>query len=83
MKLLGEFTFLKMEQAKTKDSKTFLTIHLLDENLNSCKFFVFNSDFQNKLISMKLDSYKKIKACLDVSYFKDSWNVSLVDVANG
>lgn len=81
MKLLGEFTFLKMEQGKTKDSKIFYTVHLLDENLNACKFFIFNSDFQRKLSQMKLDSYKKVKACLDVSYFKDTWNVSLADVA--
>lgn len=81
MKLLGEFTFLKMERGQTKENKKdFLIVNLLDEDLNSCRFFVFDEIVMKKLLNKTPSSYKKLNCCIDVSFYKDNWNVALADV---
>lgn len=81
MKLLGEFTFVKIEKGQTKDDKKdFLVVSLLDEELNSCRFFVFNETLMKKLLTKTPDIYKKLSAVLEVSYYKDNWNVNLADI---
>lgn len=90
MKLVGEFSFLKLEKGKTKDEKDYLVISLLDDEMNSCKFFIFNNKDNEvlieKLIKKTPNLYQKIDCVLNVSHYQDKWNVNLIDcdvVSNG
>lgn len=83
MQLLGEFTFLKMEKGKSKDEKEYLIVSLLDDDMNSCKFFVFSNE-QNKNLIKKLiektpNTYQKINCVISASYYKENWNLNLLD----
>lgn len=84
MKLLGEFTFLKLEKGQTKeDKKDYLIVSLLDDEMNSCRFFIFvnkqNEVLVKKLLEKTPNTYQKMNCVLSVSYYKDNWSVNLLD----
>lgn len=90
MQLVGKFNFLKIEKGQTKPKdgepcKNYLIVSLLDDNKNSCRFFVFNNELFTKLINSSFNCYQEVIATLDVSYFKENWNVQLQDlvISNG
>jgi hypothetical protein len=81
MRLIGEFTFLKCEKGVTKESKQeYLIFNFLDDRMDSCRFFVFDSNVINKALKLNLQTYQKLNCVIDFKYFKDSWSPSLLDL---
>lgn len=88
MKYQGNFKFLKVEQMKRKNSeelaeadRTFFVIHLLDEDNNPVRFFVFNKDLMSKIANAGLVSLQDIIVEFTISCGTNGWNVNLVDIA--
>lgn len=80
MRLLGNFSFVKSELGRSKDNKDFLVVSLLDENRDSCRFFVYDKDLIDYIRNANLDFNESVLCCLDVSYFSDSWRVNLKEL---
>ena len=85
MQLVGKFTFLKMEKSHTKPNnngevKDFLLVSLLDDQQNLCRFFIFNQGFMQKLQLSNFKLYQELVGSLDVTFYKDNWNVSLKEL---
>lgn len=81
------FKFLKLEQVKRKNAdelsegeKYFYTIYLLDSKNNPCRFFIFNKDLINKVLSLKLQGLQDVVCNIGVAYSNDSWRVNLLDI---
>lgn len=81
------FKFLKFEQVRRKNAdelaegeKYFYTIQLLDNQNNPCRFFVFNKDLINKIISLKLQGLQDVVCNIGVNYSNDAWRVNLLDI---
>lgn len=85
MKLEKEFTLLKIEskERKTKEGETsvYLIISVLDEELNPCKFFVFNKKVIDEIFEdvQKSKAMSKVLITLNFSYDK-VWNCNVEKV---
>lgn len=80
MKFQSNFTYLKTEQMKTKEGeKNFLVLHLLDDQNNPCRFFIFDSNLMNKIINSNMSGLQDVLVTFTLNYTDKGWNVKIED----
>lgn len=82
MKFVSQCKFLKVELLKSKDkTKEYMLIALLDDEMNSHKFFVFNEDLKKKIVELGLKELDLIDCAFEVQENQDNgWRVNLLDL---
>ena len=74
------FKMLNFELRKRKDSEErFIVLNVLDIKNNPCKFFVFNSDLVDKILSSNFAGLQDVTILFRLS-FSNMWNVNLLDI---
>lgn len=82
MKYQDNFKFLKAEQMKRKDNgNSFLVLHLLDNENNPCRFFIFNADLMNKIVNSQLQGLQEITIAFTLAYGDKGWTVRVDDIS--
>lgn len=85
MKYQDNFKFLKaevMKRRKTEENKTeseFLVLHLLDNENNPCRFFVFSKDLIEKIKSNNYVGLQEVTILFELT-FGQAWNVRFLDI---
>lgn len=86
MKYQENFKFLKadlMKRKKTEENKTeseFMVLHLLDNENNPCRFFVFNKETIEKVKNYGFVGLQDVIISFEL-IFNNNWNVKLIDIA--
>lgn len=86
MKIEKEFTLLKIESKERTDDdenkRTYLIINVLDEDMETCKFFVFKDDLVNEIIKNAngVKAMQKVLIDLNLVYNGRLWNCNLEDI---
>ena len=86
MQIEKEFTLLHITKKNrtTKDNKNqdYLIIDVLDEELNPCKFFVFNEEIVNQILndSANAKALQKVLIKCDFTYNGSLWNCNLIEM---
>ena len=86
MEFQSNFKFLNIQEIARKNiegleenEKTFIKLNLLDYKNNPCSFFVFG-DKKDKILSLNLTGFEDLLCTIGLTYNKDKWNVSLIDI---
>lgn len=80
MEFQENFKMLNFELRKRKDSEErFIVLNVLDIKNNPCKFFVFNSDLVDKIVSSNFVGLQDVTILFRLS-FSNMWNVNLLDI---
>lgn len=86
MKIEKEFTLLKIESKERTDDdenkRTYLIINVLDEDMETCKFFVFKDDLVNEIIknANAVKAMQKVLIDMNLVYNGRLWNCNLEDI---
>lgn len=86
MKIEKEFTLLKIESKERTDDdenkRTYLIINVLDEDMETCKFFVFKDDLVNEIIKNTngVKAMQKVLIDMNLVYNGRLWNCNLEDI---
>ena len=86
MKIEKEFTLLKIESKERTDDDgnitAYLIINLLDEDMETCKFFVFKDDLVNEIIKNAngVKAMQKVLIDMNLIYNGRLWNCNLEDI---
>ncbi|CCZ17443.1 unknown [Clostridium sp. CAG:780] len=86
MKIEKEFTLLKIESKERTDDdenkRTYLIINVLDEDMETCKFFVFKDDLVNEIIKNAngVKAMQKVLIDMNLVYNGRLWNCNLEDI---
>ena len=85
MKYQENFKFLKAESMKRKITETnkteseFLVLHLLDNENNPCRFFVFSKDIIEKIKHSNYMGLQDVSIIFELT-FSNTWGVRLLDI---
>lgn len=86
MKIEKEFTLLKIESKERTDDdenkRTYLIINVLDEDMETCKFFVFKDDLVNEIIKNAngVKAMQKVLIDMNLVYNGRLWNCNLENI---
>lgn len=86
MKLEQSFKFLKAELMKKKKTEenqkeiVFLILHLLDEENNPCRFFVFKEELVNKIVNCNFLGLQDVICTLELKFTNNNWSVNLINI---
>lgn len=85
MKYEANFKFLKYNSMKRKITETnkkeseFIVLHLLDDENNPCRFFVFDEKVIDKIKSRNFVGLEDILVLFELT-FSQNWTVRLLDI---
>ncbi len=87
MEYQEEFKFLNVQVVRRKNAdelkeedRNFLIINLLDNKNNPCRFFIFDKNVMEKVLSSSYVGLQVLYITFDVVYNNQNWAVKLVDV---
>jgi len=87
MEFEANFKFLKMDIIQRKnaeklneDEKNFISLHLLDDENNPCRFLVFNKEVIKNLLDMNLVGLQDLLIEFKLVFRNDMWQVQIIDL---
>ena len=86
MKIEKEFTLLKIESKERTDDNgnksTYLIINVLDEDMETCKFFVFKDNLVDEIIKNAngVKAMQKVLIYMNLVFNGRLWNCNLEDI---
>ena len=80
-----KFTFLKAEKSHTKPNENgevndFLVVSLLDDELEQCKFMVFDEKVIQKITSSNFRIFQELLGSIHQKYYNNVWNIRLLEL---
>ena len=87
MKYTENFKFLNIQVVKKRNAseleeneRNFLIINLLDENMNPCKFLVFDKEIIVKALNSHYLGLQDLEISFELLFSNDNWHVKLIDI---